>query len=74
MNHFVSELIIDFANIMSGSTNGKVKSKIILTSQHAKRLSKIFRKNAHRFKQAHEEIRDYEKALVLYNFEPTGQA
>ncbi|MDG1042674.1 MAG: DUF3467 domain-containing protein, partial [Flavobacteriaceae bacterium] len=52
----------------------KVKSRIILTPQHAKRLAKALHENVKRFEQAHGEIKDYEQPPVPLNFGPTGQA
>ena len=40
INHSVSEFVVDFINIMPGTPKSKVKSRIILTPQHAKRLLK----------------------------------
>ena len=40
INHSVSEFVVDFVNIMPGRPKSKVKSRIILTPQHAKRLLK----------------------------------
>ena len=40
INHSMSEFIVDFINIMPGVPKAKVKSRIILTPQHAKRLVK----------------------------------
>ena len=40
INHSVSEFIVDFIRIMPGVPKAKVKSRIILTPQHAKRLQK----------------------------------
>ena len=40
INHSVSEFIVDFISIMPGAPKAKVKSRIILTPQHAKRLPK----------------------------------
>ena len=37
INHSMSEFIVDFINIMPGVPKAKVKSRIILTPQHAKR-------------------------------------
>ena len=74
INHSVSEFIVDFVNIMPGTPKSKVKSRIILSPQHAKRLAKALAENVRRFEQAHGEIRDYEKAPAPYNFGPTGQA
>ncbi len=38
INHSVSEFVLDFVSIMPGTPKSKVKSRIILTPQHAKRL------------------------------------
>jgi hypothetical protein len=74
INHSVSEFVVDFVNIMPGIPKSKVKSRIILTPQHAKRLSKALQDNVKRFEQAHGEIKDYDKPPVSLNFGPTGQA
>lgn len=74
INHSVSEFVVDFINIMPGRPKSKVKSRIILTPQHAKRLLKALADNVQKFEQAHGEIRDYEKAPMPLNFGPTGQA
>lgn len=74
INHSVSEFVVDFVNIMPGRPKSKVKSRIILTPQHAKRLLKALGDNINKFEQAHGEIRDYDKSPVPLNFGPTGQA
>jgi len=45
INHSVSEFIVDFINVMPGVPKAKVKSRIILTPQHAKRLTKALLDN-----------------------------
>jgi len=40
INHSASEFVVDFVNIMPGRPKAKVKSRIVLTPQHAKRLMK----------------------------------
>ena len=70
INHSVSEFVVDFINIMPGTPKSKVKSRIILTPQHAKRLSKALQENIQRFESAHGEIKDYEKRAgshLLFN-------
>ena len=74
INHSVSEFVIDFVSIMPGTPKSKVKSRIILTPQHAKRLLKALGENVQRFEKAHGEIKDYEQAPIPLNFGPTGQA
>lgn len=74
INHSASEFVVDFVNIMPGASKSKVKSRIILTPQHAKRLLKALGGNIHKFEQAHGEIKDYDQPNMPLNFGPTGQA
>ena len=74
INHSVSEFVVDFVNIMPGIPKSKVKSRIILTPQHAKRLLKALGENISRFENVHGEIKDYEQPPIPLNFGPTGQA
>ncbi len=74
INHSVSEFVVDFVNVMPGTPKAKVKSRIILTPQHAKRLAKALAENVSRFENAHGEIKDYEQPPIPMNFGPTGQA
>lgn len=74
INHSVSEFVVDFVNIMPGAPKSKVKSRIILTPQHAKRFLKALGENVNRFEKMHGEIKDYEQPPVPLNFGPTGQA
>ena len=74
INHSSSEFVLDFVSIMPGIPKAKVKSRIVLTPQHAKRLLKAIGENIHRFEIAHGEIKDTEQAPIPLNFGPTGQA
>ena len=74
INHSVSEFVVDLVKIMPGIPKNKVKSRIILTPQHAKRFSKALIDNVKRFEQAHGEIKDYDHPPIPLNFGPTGQA
>ena len=74
INHSVSEFIVDFISIMPGTPKAKVKSRIILTPQHAKRLAKALADNVKKFEKAHGEIKDYEQPPIPINFGPTGEA
>jgi len=74
INHSVSEFVVDFVNIMPGAPKSKVKSRIILTPQHAKRFLKALGENVNRFEKMHGEIKDYEQPPIPLNFGPTGQA
>ena len=74
INHSVSEFIVDFISVMPGQPKAKVKSRIILTPQHAKRLVKALAENVKRFEKIHGEIKDYEQPPIPMNFGPTGEA
>jgi hypothetical protein len=74
INHSSSEFVLDFVCIMPGVPKAKVKSRIVLTPQHAKRLLKAIGENIHRFEVAHGEIKDVEQPQIPLNFGPTGQA
>lgn len=74
INHSVSEFVVDFVNIMPGNPKSKVKSRIILTPQHAKRLVKALSDNINKFENEHGSIKDYDNPPIPLNFGPTGQA
>ena len=74
INHSVSEFIVDFVNIMPGIPKVKVKSRIILTPQHAKKLTKALEENIARFEKAHGVIKDFEQSPLPLNFGLTGEA
>ena len=74
INHSVSEFVVDFVNVMPGTPKARVKSRIILTPQHAKRLMKALAENVSRFEKAHGDIKDYEQPPIPMNFGPAGQA
>ncbi|MFC5682799.1 DUF3467 domain-containing protein [Flavobacterium sp. MAHUQ-51] len=74
INHSASEFVLDFISIMPGVPKAKVKSRIVLTPQHAKRLLKAIGDNIHRYELAHGEIKDTEHTPIPLNFGPAGQA
>ena len=58
INHSPSEFVIDFIQMMPGVAKAKVKSRVILTPQHAKRLMKALVENIKKFENQHGEIKD----------------
>jgi hypothetical protein len=74
INHSSSEFVLDFVSIMPGIPKAKVKSRVVLTPQHAKRLMNALAENVHRFEIAHGEIKDTEQLPIPLNFGPAGQA
>jgi|TARA_B100001094_G_C18159749_1_gene788555 predicted transcriptional regulator len=74
INHSASEFVMDFILIMPGSAKNKVKSRIIITPQHAKKLRKALNDNIERFEQNFGSIKDYENPKFQLNFGPAAQA
>ncbi|MDG2397618.1 MAG: DUF3467 domain-containing protein [Flavobacteriaceae bacterium] len=74
INHSISEFIIDFVSLMPGAPKAKVKSRIILTPQHAKRLRDALAENINRFEKKNGEIKNLDQLQVPLNFGPTGEA
>ncbi|WP_339702888.1 DUF3467 domain-containing protein [uncultured Marixanthomonas sp.] len=74
INHSQSEFILDFVSIMPGVPKSKVKSRIILTPQHAKRLLRALNDNIQRFEKAHGKVKEQEQPTMPLNFGPTGEA
>ncbi|MDG2139275.1 MAG: DUF3467 domain-containing protein [Flavobacteriales bacterium] len=76
INHSPSEFVLDFIQMMPGVPKARVKSRIILTPQHAKRLMKALNENITKFEGQHGEIKDIDSsANVPINFGgPTAQA
>jgi hypothetical protein len=74
INHSASEFVVDFVSIMPGTPKAKVKSRIVLTPQHAKRLLKALGENIHRFESTHGQISDTEQPAIPLSFGPAGQA
>jgi hypothetical protein len=67
--------VIDFVNVMPGTPKSKVRSRIILTPQHAKRFMKALVENIGRFEGANGKIQDLEEVQLPMNFGgPTAQA
>lgn len=54
--HSSSEFIIDFAAVMPAVPKAKVKSRIILTPEHAKRLLILLQENIVRYESVHGQI------------------
>ncbi len=75
ITHSHAEFVIDFVNVMPGTPKSKVKSRVILTPQHAKRFMKALTDNVSRFEAANGKIQDIEEITLPMNFGgPTAQA
>lgn len=74
ITHSQSEFVVDFIKLMPGVPKAKVKSRILLTPQHAKRLAKALLDNIQKFEQVNGKIKDLESSLPINFGTPTAQA
>jgi hypothetical protein len=57
ITHSSSEFVLDFVRIMPGMPKAKVKSRIILTPEHAKRLMTALQDNINKFESVNGPIK-----------------
>ena len=75
ITHSFAEFVIDFVNVMPNVPKAKVKSRIVMTPHHAKRLMRALVDNVKRFEAAHGVIKDQEQINLPFNFGgPAAQA
>ena len=75
ITHSHAEFVVDFVNVMPGTPKSKVKARIILTPQHAKRLMKALAENVAKFESVNGPIKDLEEVQLPMTFGgPTAQA
>lgn len=77
ITHSASEFVVDFIRIMPGIPKAQVKSRIILTPEHAKRLVAALEDNISKYEAVHGTIKDVKGSVpaVPLNFGgPTAQA
>jgi hypothetical protein len=75
ITHSNSEFVLDFVRVMPGVPKAKVKSRILLTPQHAKRLMRALADNVQKFEAVHGPIRESEMPEIPMNFGgPPAQA
>lgn len=75
ITHSNSEFVIDFVKVMPGVPKAKVKTRVVLTPQHAKRLLSALADNIGKFESVHGTIKQTEGMTIPMNFGgPTAQA
>jgi len=58
ISHSQSEFVLDFIKVMPGMPKAKVKSRILMTPEHAKRLIHALQDNVDKFEAIHGKIKD----------------
>ena len=75
ITHSNSEFVLDFVRVMPGVPKAKVKARVLLTPQHAKRLMRALADNLQKFESVHGPIHESEMPEIPMNFGgPTAQA
>jgi len=77
ITHSVSEFVIDFIRIMPGVPKAQVKSRIILTPEHAKRLVAALQDNISKYEAVHGTIKEVKGSVPIVPLTfggPTAQA
>ncbi|MFK8008523.1 MAG: DUF3467 domain-containing protein [Saprospiraceae bacterium] len=75
ISHSNSEFVVDFIRLVPNVPKAKVKSRIILTPQHAKRLMRALVDNVKKFEAQHGMIEEPDQQYPPMNFNtPKAQA
>lgn len=75
ITHSNTEFVIDFIRVMPGIPKAKVKSRIILTPEHAKRFMSAMKENITKYETIHGKIDTHEEPPFPMNFGgPTAEA
>lgn len=75
ITHSASEFILDFIAVMPGVPKAKVVKRMVLTPDHAKRLSNALAENVKKFEQEHGDITGNDSLDVPFNYRgPTPEA
>src|SRR6056297_194218 len=77
ITHSSAEFVLDFVRVMPGVPKAEVKSRIILTPEHAKRFFNALKDNLEKFEKMHGPIKDSDGGgpSMPMNFGgPTAQA
>jgi len=68
ITHSPSEFIFDFIRIMPGVPKGRVKSRIVMTPEHAKKLLRALNDNISKYEDAIGSIREDDHINIPLNF------
>lgn len=75
ISHSNAEFVVDFIRLMPNVPKAKVKARIILTPQHAKRLLYALKDNVQKYEMQFGKIEESDQPVPPMNFgTPTAQA
>ena len=67
IGHSASEFIVDFLSMMPNMQKAKVKSRVVMTPENAKRLAMALNENLHKYESMFGEIDLRKGAIVTPN-------
>lgn len=75
ITHSPTEFVIDFVSMMPGAPKAKVKSRIVMTPQHAKRLFKALADNINKYESTFGTIKEVgAETMPPFTMSPKAQA
>ncbi|MBK9194483.1 MAG: DUF3467 domain-containing protein [Flavobacteriales bacterium] len=75
ITHSNSEFVLDFVRVMPGVPKAKVRARVLLTPQHAKRLMRARADHISKLEQVHGQIEAHQMPQIPMNFGgPAAQA
>ena len=77
ITHSPAEFVMDFIQVMPGMPKAKVRSRVVMSPHHVKRLLGALAENVQRFEKQHGPIEDHgapDPGMPLPYMGPQGQA
>lgn len=75
ITHSSTEFVIDYVSLMPGVSKAKVKSRIVMTPQHAKRLYKALGDNLNKYESSYGTIKEMNNEMFPpFSMGPKAQA
>lgn len=75
ISHSHSEFVFDFVRMLPNVPKAKVKSRVIMTPEHAKRFLKALHDNLQKYEKLHGTVKEKkQEPNIPLNFTPTAQA
>lgn len=77
ITHSSSEFVLDFVRMMPGLPKPEVKSRVIVTPEHAKRLLATLQENIAKYEQSYGTIKENKQEMLHkmpLSFGPLGEA
>jgi len=68
ITHSPAEIVCDFVQIMPGMPKGKVRSRVLMTPQNAKRFLQALADNVQKYEQSFGAIEDPQAGMPPINF------